>query len=37
MSHFSKNKVFIIHWEHADPDQQWYGWLEQQLKNLNVA
>ncbi|WHP05294.1 alpha/beta hydrolase [Acinetobacter corruptisaponis] len=37
MSHFSKNKVFIIHCEHADPDQHWYGWLEQQLKNLNVA
>ncbi len=33
MSHNSKNSVFILHCENADPDQHWYGWLEQQLKS----
>ncbi|ENV09429.1 hypothetical protein F966_02086 [Acinetobacter higginsii] len=33
MSHNSKNKVFIIHCEHADPEQHWYLWLEQHLQN----
>jgi predicted alpha/beta hydrolase family esterase len=33
MSHNSKNNVFILHCEQADPDQHWYGWLEQQLKS----
>ncbi|WP_038343135.1 RBBP9/YdeN family alpha/beta hydrolase [Acinetobacter sp. A47] len=33
MSHNSKNSVFILHCEHADPDQHWYAWLEQQLQS----
>ncbi|OEC90753.1 RBBP9/YdeN family alpha/beta hydrolase [Acinetobacter sp. YK3] len=33
MSHNSKNSVFILHCENADPDQHWYGWLEQQLQS----
>lgn len=37
MSHNSKNKVYIVHCEHADPEQHWYHWLEQQLKSEAVA
>lgn len=36
MSHNSNNKVFIVHCEHADPEQHWYAWLEQQLKSEDV-
>ncbi|ENX34484.1 hypothetical protein F889_01766 [Acinetobacter colistiniresistens] len=37
MSHKSKNSVFILHCEHADPEQHWYAWLEQQLKSEEVS
>ena len=37
MSHFSENKVFIVHCENADPEQHWYVWLEQQLKGFNIS
>ena len=37
MSHNSKNSVFILHCENADPEQHWYAWLEQQLKSEEVA
>ncbi|EPF77460.1 hypothetical protein GCM10025882_16670 [Acinetobacter gyllenbergii] len=36
MSHNSKNSVFILHCENADPEQHWYAWLEQQLKSEDV-
>jgi len=37
MSHNSKNNVFILHCENADPEQHWYLWLEQQLKSETVG
>ncbi|QHH92842.1 serine hydrolase family protein [Acinetobacter gyllenbergii] len=36
MSHNSKNSVFILHCENADPEQHWYAWLEQQLKSEEI-
>ncbi|MCH7307644.1 alpha/beta hydrolase [Acinetobacter sp. NIPH 1852] len=37
MSHNLVNTIYITHCVNADPEQHWYLWLEQQLKQLNVT